>query len=503
MILFRVIKSSKTNNMTIRGKLKLISALTLAAPILLAVICIAIIYLTFFTGDYLQIVGMIEPVDNSALAYSAFEYIDSSFRKQLSKNKDENLWDIAPDYINEENGVVYLQVTKNSELIFNTESYEKPENFDDLCKKVDNDQEKFFCIADGNIIFRTTINENNSVYEVIGIGKVRKVNLYERNPDFYFGLFRTNLIFIFVVIIIVYFISKILTKLVFDRVEYSLNILAEGVTRIGNGDLNYRIKYDRDDEFTPICDSFNHMADELKLSIENSQKQENSRKELLMNVSHDIFSPLTSIKAYVEGIQSGIASSPQLQEKYLNIIKSKTEQIERLMSELLFYSKLEYGDAYSATEKIELDEFINEFVESSDSEYALKNIQLSVQENEKTVINADKNLLSRLFSNIIDNSGKYSNKPICHVKISLKNSGEYCVLKMSDDGPGVSQACIGHIFEVFYRSDIARQQTAKGSGIGLSIVNNIVTKSLSGSITAENLPEGGLCITIKLPTVKE
>lgn len=504
MILYRVIKSDKIKNMTIKGKLKLVSALTLAIPVMLAVICVAIIYLTFSTGDYLQIVGMMEPVDNTNFAYSAFDYVDTNFRKQLAKNKDENIWDIAPEYITEENGIVYLQATKDGEMLFQTQSYDKPENYDALYNEIDNGQEKIFSIIDDDIIFRTTIHENNAVYEVVGTGKVRTFNLYERNSDFYVGLFKTNLIFILLVIIIVYFISRISTKLVFDRVEYSLDILSEGVKRIGSGDLNYRIKYDRNDEFTPICDSFNHMADELKLSIENSQKQENSRKELLMNVSHDIFSPLTSIKAYVEGIQSGVASSPQIKEKYLNIIKAKTEQIERLISELLFYSKLEYGETtYNNAEKIRLDKFIEEYAASTDSEYAFKNIQVSVQETEEAVINADKNLLSRLFSNIIDNSGKYSNKPTCHVKISLKNSADCCILKISDDGPGVSEASIDHIFEVFYRSDTARQQTDKGSGIGLSIVNNIVTKSLSGSIIAENLSEGGLCITIKIPTVKE
>lgn len=504
MVIFKLYrKKNKIKNMTISGKLRLISTVTLVVPLLLATMCVMVIYLTFISGDYGEILGVLKEVNNTPYALQACEFIDTEFRNQLAKTGDEQLTDIFPE-MQEEQGIAYVQATKNGEIIYETQQYQKPDNFDYLYNAVNNGLNKTFSIINDEIVFRTTISQNDNIYEIVALGHVRMIHLYEKTSILYRDTLLTNLLFLVIVIICSYLLSKFLTRVVFKRVEYSLTILSNGVEKISSGNLEYRIKYDRKDEFTQICNSFNEMADRLEESIKMSQRQEQSRKELIMSVTHDIFSPLTSIKAYIEGIENGIASTPESQKKYFAIIKSKTEQIEKMISELLFFSKLEYGeDSNSVKEKVNLDEFLNEYVRSSDSEYALKNVQINIAQNEKAVVIADKLLLSRMITNIIDNSQKYSNKSICHVEISLKKSGDKCILKINDDGPGVAAASIEHIFEVLYRSDTARQQTDKGNGIGLSIVNNIATKSLGGSVRAENIPSGGLSIIIEIPTVKE
>lgn len=119
-----------------------------------------------------------------------------------------------------------------------------------------------------------------------------------------------------------------------------LELLSYGVDQISRGNLDYRLEYSKDDEFLPVCTAFNGMAERLERSVELARRNEENRKELLLDISHDLRSPLTSIRAYVEGLSDGVASTPEMQKRYLDTIKRKTEDIEKMVSALFAYSKL-------------------------------------------------------------------------------------------------------------------------------------------------------------------
>ena len=152
------------------------------------------------------------------------------------------------------------------------------------------------------------------------------------------------LIFILTVILSVYFTNRFLTNFVFKKIEQPLELLEEGVAQIRDGNLNHRINYNDDTEFLPVCDAFNEMAVRLKESVEQTMKNEQSRKELLAGISHDIRSPLTSIQAYVEGLIDGIADTPEKRKKYLLTIKQKSESISNMVSQIFTFSKMELDD---------------------------------------------------------------------------------------------------------------------------------------------------------------
>lgn len=489
--------------MTIGTKLRVVSGCILFVPLLFAVVCVAVLTIIFTSGNSDIITGNFEATDNISLAYDACMYIDQAYREQLENNGDENIFDVYPDEIHKQ-GMLYVNIVKNGSEIFThkSEEYELPKNFESIKKNASKVTGKSFTIEGDNIIFKTDIEHDGDEYEILLLGHTRKISLYERNGKLYLQIFLVNVLFISIVFITIYNFTKILQRSVFKRIEYSLRTLSDGVEKVKSGDLDFRIKYDRHDEFKPICDSFNLMVEYLKESVENTQRHEQNQKEVLMSISHDIFSPLTSIKAYVEGIQNGIAATPEAQKRYLDVIKSKAEQIEKMVSELLFFSRLEYEQESDRNKTMDLKLFIEEYVEASDNDYAVKNVQLSVSHCDEAKVYGDKMLVSRLFTNIIDNSAKYSNKPICHVDISLQSKTDHCVLIISDDGPGVGNANLEHIFEIFFRSDAARQQTKQGSGIGLSTAANIVRKSMRGEIHAENAPNGGLKIIMELPLLK-
>ena len=139
---------------------------------------------------------------------------------------------------------------------------------------------------------------------------------------------------IFVVFLTVLMTNRFLTRFVVRKIEEPLDLLSEGARRLGEGDLDYRIAYAGKDEFVPVCGAFNEMAARLKESVERTRRDEESRKELLAGISHDLRSPLTSIRAYVEGLLDGVAQTEESKQRYLRTIRTKAEDIDRLVSQL-------------------------------------------------------------------------------------------------------------------------------------------------------------------------
>lgn len=291
--------------------------------------------------------------------------------------------------------------------------------------------------------------------------------------------------------------NRFLTKFVFQRIEQPLDILTDGVHQLRDGNLDFRITYERQDEFLPICEDFNEMALRLKESVQEIQQQERSRKMLIAGISHDIRSPLTSIQAYVEGLLDGIAKTPEAQKRYLTTIKTKAEDLEHIVSQLFLFSKMELGEYPENPCRLRLDESIRETVSALEAEYRQQGLSIAMAL-EPVTICADPVQIQRIVTNILQNSLKYKDKAQGNLRISLCQGVNDCELTFADDGPGVPAEALPHLFEVFYRSDPARQNPNKGSGLGLAIVANAVQR-MGGSITAAPSELGGLEIRILIP----
>lgn len=295
----------------------------------------------------------------------------------------------------------------------------------------------------------------------------------------------------------VYLTNRFLTRFVLRRIEEPLDILTDGVHKLKSGELGYRIRYDREDEFAPVCEDFNEMAEQLRLSMEKIKAQEQSRKELIAGISHDIRSPLTSIQAYVEGLIDGVANTPQKQQMYLQTIKKKAQDLSRMVSQLFLFSKMELGEYIEHPTLLWLDEVIRDTVEGIKGEYESEGLLITTQL-EPVQLMADSVQLERIITNILGNSLKYKSRPCGHAKVSLVRTQDGCVLTFTDDGPGVEAEALPHLFEVFYRSDPARVNPDKGSGLGLAIVANAVAH-MGGTVQASLAEGGGLKLTLWLP----
>ena len=349
----------------------------------------------------------------------------------------------------------------------------------------------------GRAMYLQRMTKDGVDYRIYFAGSFVSVRTYANMKT---GIIIAALAIAATIVISVLVTNRFLVKFVWRRIEESLDILTNGVHKLKFGELDYRIQYDREDEFSGVCDDFNEMAEKLRLSIEKIQKQEQSRKELIAGISHDIRSPLTSIQAYVEGLIDGVARTPEKQQFYLQTIKQKAEELSHLVSQLFLYSKMELGEYVEHPIELMLDELVQKTVDQLKEEYMTKGLVITTNLEPVEII-ADSIQLQRIVTNIMGNSLKYKEKEIGHLQIRLtadQKEKNKCVLIFTDDGPGVPAEALPHLFEVFYRSDPARQNPNKGSGLGLAIVKNAV-EHMGGSVKAFLPENGGLEIQITLP----
>ena len=289
------------------------------------------------------------------------------------------------------------------------------------------------------------------------------------------------------------FTNFYLTRKLFIHISEPLDTLVAGVERIQSGGLDSPIAYEDADEFKAACDAVDMMAAKLKSSLEEEQRRQQSRKELIAGMSHDLKSPLTSIRAYTEALMEGVAATPETQKHYLETIYAKEAEMESMVGRLFEFSKLELSEYPLKIETLELKAEIDAAVAGVDPAQA----EIDVSALEPCSVLADSEQLRRISENIIGNSIKYSGRDRVKIKISSAVEDKYIALCFADDGVGVPEELRGKIFDVFFRADPARNRGSSGSGLGLAIVKRSV-EQVGGSVSAEQSSMGGLAIIIKL-----
>ena len=245
------------------------------------------------------------------------------------------------------------------------------------------------------------------------------------------------------------FTNLYLTKHLFRHIQKPLDILVSGVKRIQKGNLDAPIGYVVPDEFKPACDAVNEMAARLKPSLE-AQSRQQQKQELIAGMSHDLKSPLTSIRAYTEGLLDGVAKDEQTQARYLQTIYAKETELETLVNRLFSFAKLDLSEAPAKPEALEISGTFAEIAAGFEAE----GLDVRLDDLPDETVMADRELLSRCMSNLLDNSRKYG---ASHVVISADISGDTVSISVSDDGPGVEASQLEKIFELGYRTDSARQ----------------------------------------------
>lgn len=267
-----------------------------------------------------------------------------------------------------------------------------------------------------------------------------------------------------------------LTVWVYRSILSPLNKLQEATKQIRDGNLEFTLDVDADDEIGHLCQDFEEMRIRLKENAEEKIQYDKESKELISNISHDLKTPITAIKGYVEGILDGVASSPERLDKYIRTIYNKANDMDRLIDELTFYSKIDTNKIPYTFSKINVSQYFKDCVDEVGLDMEARGIELgyfNYVDEDVTVI-ADAEQMKRVINNIISNSVKYLDKKKGIINIRIKDVGDFIQIEIEDNGKGIAAKDLPNIFDRFYRTDSSRNSSQGGSGIGLSIVRKIV-----------------------------
>ncbi|NUU59779.1 HAMP domain-containing sensor histidine kinase [Paenibacillus agri] len=272
-----------------------------------------------------------------------------------------------------------------------------------------------------------------------------------------------------------------------ERVFYKSII--EGLRRISTGDFNVVLAKDKDyGEFGEIAESINKMASELG-------RMETMRQDFISNVSHEIQSPLTSIRGFTRALQSETLS-PDTRRHYLDIIETESTRLSGLSDNLLKLSALESGNFPFEKQLYRLDKQLRNMILASEPQWLEKNIEVEA-ELASAEVYAVEDLLSQVWTNLLHNSIKFTPEGGC-IRVRMEVVDGVVQVEIRDSGIGISAEDLPRIFERFYKADKARSASGGGSGLGLSLVNKII-EIHEGSVTATSRPGEGTAFVVSLP----
>lgn len=299
-------------------------------------------------------------------------------------------------------------------------------------------------------------------------------------------------------IIIVALTAVIITHTLSRSILQPLQKLKVASRKIKDGDFRFHLHSNGKDELADLCNDFDDMRRRLQESVELQLTYEQEEKNLIAGMAHDLRTPITSIKGYIEGLRDGVANTPEKQKRYLDTLAVKTEDLNRLVDSLFLFSKLDTGKYPFHFETVEIREYMKGYVASRVYDCAQQGMTLHYQDRMEgpAYLRLSVAEMERVFNNIISNSMKYKPKETGNLTITLSAVEKNAVLCFADDGNGVPEESIGKLFQRFYRADPSRNNPSEGSGLGLSIAKQIV-EAHGGTIVAGN--NHGLSITITLP----
>lgn len=283
----------------------------------------------------------------------------------------------------------------------------------------------------------------------------------------------------FTALVILIFTSVSVGLWIYRSVATPLVKLRKATQNIKDGNLDFVLDVEGADEFAELCRDFEEMRRRLKESAEEKLVLDKENKELISNISHDLKTPITAVKGYVEGIMDGVADTPEKMDRYVRTIYNKTVEMDHLINELTFYSKIDTNRIPYTFSKLNVEDYFSDCAEEVGLELETRGIQLcyaNYVDSDVQVI-ADGEQILRVIHNIISNAIKYMDKGKGMkgiIQIRVKDVGDFVQVEIEDNGKGIAAKDLPYIFDRFYRTDVSRNSAKGGSGIGLSIVRKIL-----------------------------
>lgn len=363
------------------------------------------------------------------------------------------------------------------------------------------DQEKddIFRISDTLFMKSIPVRFNNQVN-----GELFLINdattIYQELENFKKSVIYTLILFLIIMIII----NTLITYLLSRQIVNPIVRLKNAANQIQKGNYDFQLIAPAKDEIGALFLSFEEARKQLKKSEETQKSYEQNRNELINNISHDLKTPITTIKGYVEGILDGVPKSKEKQDKYLQTIYQNAINMESLIEDLFLLSKFDLNQSLYQFEEINIKDYLADSYEELQFDLQEKGIKLEYYSDyqEHNLIRADRQQLKRVILNIINNAVSYRNKQYPNIKMILTENRDEANIEIRDNGKGIPEAILDKIFDRFYKEDRARSNSSPGTGLGLYIARKIILDH-GGSIWAKSKAGSGTSIFFALPKIKE
>ena len=263
---------------------------------------------------------------------------------------------------------------------------------------------------------------------------------------------------------------------IYRGVAIPLGQMKIATQNIKDGNLDFELEVETDDEIGQLCRDFEEMRIRLKETASEKVEYDKRSKELISNISHDLKTPITAIKGYVEGIMDGVADTPEKMERYIQTIYNKANDMDNLINELTLYSKIDSNRIPYNFSTLLVNDYFDDCATDLRIDIESRGVQFDYLNyvNGDVKVIADAEQLKRVINNIVSNALKYMNKPQKQIHLRVKDVGDFVQVEIEDNGKGIGAKELPYIFERFYRTDTSRNSATGGSGIGLSIVKKII-----------------------------
>ena len=303
-------------------------------------------------------------------------------------------------------------------------------------------------------------------------------------------------------IVVIVLLNLAFTRYQVKQLLQPVEELTEAAQRVERGELSQPLNYGKQDEFTAVFTAFDHMQEHLLAEREKNAAYERARTDLVSGISHDLRTPLTSVKGYLKGLRDGVANTPEKQRQYVDIAYRKACDMDVLLQRLFYFSKMETGALPIFLERADLGEFVRKFAVEAGRELAEKGGTVTVKGAPAPhPVRIDTEQMVRVLSNLTNNAVQYAGAEPLTLTLTVWRERDRERLRFADNGRGVPEDQLPHLFEQFWRGDQARtSRGGEGSGLGLYIVKYII-EAHGGTVTARN--DHGLVFEIALPCDEE
>lgn len=475
--------------MSFKKKLVFIFLTIIIMPLCLT--CIALLFIGSFLNSKEAPIGSGFNLNWAVQSYSQLteeiaENIDEIIDTDSSVLEDMQCLEELNEAVLEKNS--YILVRKNDEIYYtgNSSSSERIFNRLPLYGTDKEDREAGYYYND----MKKYVRQFDFVFQDGGEGSLFIISRVSSliNKSFLWDM-------LIALIFIMIFTALMLIKWISNHMITPINTLNKAMQNIADGNFDYRISTQEKGEIGELYKNYDDMRLRLKETTEERLRQEEKSKELISNISHDLKTPITAIKGYVEGIMDGVADTPEKVNKYVKTIYNKANDMDKLINELTTYTKLDANKIPYNFQRINLKDYFEDCREEIGLELEERKIRFNYSNlvTPDTVIIADPEQLKKVINNIIGNSIKYMDTPDGEIDIRILDEVDAIRVEIEDNGKGISARDLPYVFERFYRTDASRNSAKGGSGIGLSIVKKII-EDHGGYIWATSKEGEGTCM---------